>query len=223
MYFANRMQAGRMLASQISERYQDEPAAVLALSDGGVVVGMQIAMKLRCSIGMLLVDEIELPRELTSIAGISQDGSFSYNGAFSSGEIDEMVSEYRGVIEQKKLEKLHHMNQLIGSGTLIRTDLLKGSNIFLVSDGFTNGFSIDLAMQFLKRIPYHKLIIATPLASIPAIDRMHIVADDIYCLSPTENYITTDHYFDTKDVPEHEVVVATVASILKNWKQPAKS
>jgi putative phosphoribosyl transferase len=206
-----------MLASQIAARYKGQDTAVVALSDGGVVVGTQIAMELHCVVGMLLVDEIELPREMVSVAGISQDGAFSYNHAYAPTEIEEMVSEYRGVIEQEKLEKLHEMHKLLGSGGLIRHDLLKGRNVILVSDGLNSGFSIDLALEYLKPIAYKKLIIATPLASISAVDRMHVLADDIYCLSTIEEYISTDHYYDKKDVPDHESVVATVAALIKKW------
>lgn len=207
-----------MLAGQVSQKYQGAETSILALSDGGVVVGMQIAMQLHCPIGMMLVDEIELPREMVAIAGITQDGSFSYNQAYSPGQIEEMVSEYRGVIEQQKLVKLHEMHEMLGKSSLIRRDLLDNRNILLVSDGLSSGFSIDLAISYLKRIPYKKLIVVTPLASVSAVDRMHILADDIFCLSAVEDYINTDHYYDTKDVPEHSVVVQTVAGIINNWK-----
>lgn len=218
MYFSSRMQAGRMLANQISQFYKGEDSAVIALSDGGVVVGTQIAMRLRCVVTMLLVDEIELPREMISIAGISQDGSFSYNRAYSPTEIEELVSEYRGVIEQEKLEKLHEMHELLRGSGVIRRDLIEDRNIILVSDGLSSGFSIDLALQYLKPVAYKKLIIATPLASTGAVDRMHVLADDIYCLSTIEDFISTDHYYDKKDVPPHETVVETVADLVKNWE-----
>lgn len=217
MYFASRTQAGRMLAGQIIERYSGKDTVVIALSDGGVVVGTQIAMQLHCVVTMLLIDEIELPREMISVAGISQDGSFTYNHAFATSEIEEMVSEYRGFIEQEKIEKIHEMNHLLGSNGLISHDLIKNKNVILVSDGMSSGFSIDLALEYLKPVPTKKLIIATPLASIAAVDRMHILADDIYCLSAVENYITTDHYYDTQDVPSHEVVVATISELLSKW------
>ncbi len=217
-YFASRTQAGRMLASQLSPKYKGEDSVIIALSDGGVMVGAQIAMQLRCAITMLLADEIELPRELVAIAGITQDGSFTYNKAYSPGEIDELVMEYHGLIEQEKLAKLHEMHRLMRSGSLIRPDLIKNHNVIIVSDGLSSGFSIDLALEYLKPIAIKKLVIATPLASVPAVDRMHILADDIFCLNVLENYISTDHYFDTQDIPDHDLVVETIGQIVKNWK-----
>lgn len=217
MYFASRAHAGRLLADQIGAVYGDKPCSILSLSDGGVVVGMQIAQRLHCPVGMLLVNEIELPRELVAIAGITQDGSFSYNKHFSPGEIEEMVSEYRGIIEASKIEKLQEMHRALSGGGLVRRDLLANRNIIIVSDGFTSGFSIDLALEYLKPIPYPKLIIATPQASVSAVDRMHIIADDLYCLNVVEEYINTDHYYDTQDVPAHEVVTQTVAYMMQQW------
>jgi putative phosphoribosyl transferase len=222
MYFASRLQAGRMLAAQIAQKYKGRDCAVVALSDGGVMVGSQIALQLHAVIGMLLADQIQLPRELVAIAGITQDGSFSYNRAFSFGEIEEMVSEYRGFIEQQKLEKLHDMHRSLGAEGLIRQDLIEHKHVILVSDGLSSGFSIDLAMEFLKPVPLKSIIVAVPFASVQAVDRMHIQADDIYCLNVLEDYISTDHYYDTQDVPSHEVVLETIGRIIREWKPALK-
>lgn len=218
MYFKSRVEAGQKLAELISKKYQGQPCAVVGLSDGGVMVGAQIALKLGCVVTMLLSDTIELPRENTAIAGISQDGALSYNSVYSPGEIEDILSEYRGVIEQEKLTKLHEMHELVGRGGLIRKDLLREHNVILVSDGLTSGFSLDIAAEFLKPIHTKSLIIATPLASVPAVDRMHILADDIFCLSVVEDYINTDHYYDAHDVPSHELVVKTIEEVVAHWK-----
>jgi len=79
MYFASRLQAGRVLASQLVKKYRFENCAVVALNDGGVMVGAQIARQLHCVLMMLLSAEIDLPREPDAIAGITSEGNFSYN------------------------------------------------------------------------------------------------------------------------------------------------
>ena len=43
MYFESRAHAGQVLAAQLLEKYRYEDCAIIALSDGGVVVGEQIA------------------------------------------------------------------------------------------------------------------------------------------------------------------------------------
>ncbi|HSW99295.1 MAG TPA: phosphoribosyltransferase family protein [Candidatus Saccharimonadales bacterium] len=219
MYFKSRVEAGQKLAQQIVKKYAGQPCAVVGLSDGGVMVGAQIAIQLHCVLTMLMSEAIELPREPEAVGGIALDGSFSYNTAYSPGELEDILSEYRSVIEQEKLEKIQDMHRLVGhAGGLIRKDLLRGHNVILVADGLSSGFSLDVAMQFLKPINVKRLIVATPLASVAAVDRMHILADEIFCLSVVEDYITTDHYYDTQDVPAHELVVKTVDEIVTHWK-----
>ena len=218
MYFASRTQAGRMLANQLVVKYRYENCAVVALDDGGVVVGAQIAASLHCILSLLLNEEITLPRELEAIAAISQDGSVSYNNTYSPGELDELIGEYYQYIEQEKLARLHNLNRVLGNGSTVDTRLLAGRNIILVSDGLASGFAIDIASEFLKPVPTEKLIVATPLASVKAVDRLHVLADEIYCLSVVENYMSTGHYYDKKDVPPHDKVVEIIERITLNWK-----
>lgn len=218
MYFKSRVEAGQKLAELVSRKYSGSDSAVVALSDGGVMVGAQIALKLKCVLTMLVSARIELPREPEAIAGITQDGSFSYNKAYSPGEIEELTAEYRGVIEQEKMSSMQRIHQSSGRKGLIRKDLLRERNIILVSDGLPSGFSLDVALEFLKPVNMKRLVVATPLASVPAVDRMHILADEIFCLSVVQDYITTDHYYDTQDVPSHELVVQTIRQILTRWK-----
>lgn len=206
------------MADQIAKRYQGEPCAVVALSDGSVMVGAQIALELKALLSMLLVQPIELPREGTPIGGIAEDGSFAYNGLYSAGEIEELVEEYRSYIEQEKENRLSEMHRLLGSKGLIRKELLENKIVILVSDGLSSGFSLDVAMEFLKPVKYKKLVIATPLASVRAVDRMHVLGDDIYCLNVLEDFMVVDHYYDTKDVPSHEVILKTIESVMQHWK-----
>jgi putative phosphoribosyl transferase len=218
MYFSSRMQAGRMLANQIADKHTGEDCVVLALGDGAVKVGFQIAVRLQCILMMLQSAQIDLPRENIAVGGITEGGAFSYNNAYSAGEIDEFVGEYRSLIEQEKLERLHELNRASRSNKLIRKDLLKHKNIILVSDGLNNAFVLDLAAEYLKTIDTKKLIVATPLANVPAVDRIHIVADEIYCLSVVADYIDTAHYYELQDIPTHEEAADMIAQIMKHWE-----
>jgi predicted phosphoribosyltransferase len=218
MYFSSRVQAGRMLAAQLKDKYRYENCAVVALSEGGVVVGAQIAIELHAVLAMLLAEEIRLPREPEAIAGISQTGAFSFNDEYSAGEIEEISGEYRNVIEQAKLEKIHELNKLVGEGGVIRNDLLVGRNIILVSDGLKSPFTLDLAFEYLKPIRVEKVVVATPLASVPVVDRIHVLADEVACLSVVEDYMDTEHYYDKQDVPTREQAVEIIEKVILKWK-----
>lgn len=218
MYFASRLQAGRMLGTQLAKKYRYENCAVVALNDGGVIVGAQIASQLHCVLMLLMSAEINLPLEPDALAGITASGTMAYNQYYSQGEIDELSSEYFGFIEQEKLRKMYDMNNLLGDSGVINKNLLKGHNVIVVSDGLKSSFPLDLAAEFLKPIAVDKFIVATPLASVKAVDRMHVITDEIYCLSVVENFANVDHYYDKNDVPDHAAVIEVIKKIITNWQ-----
>ncbi|MDB5170761.1 MAG: hypothetical protein JWO35_455 [Candidatus Saccharibacteria bacterium] len=207
-----------MLADQLVKKYRYENCAILALGDGGVMVGAQIAMQLHCVLTMLSSAEIMLPREPEAIAGITSNGTVTYNSHYTSGEVDEMTSEYFGLIEQEKLQQMHDLNRLQGTDGTISKDLLKGHHVIIVSDGLKTGFPVDLAAEFLKPIEIESMVVAVPFASVKAVDRMHILADDLYCLNVLADYMDTNHYYEKQDVPDHATVLKTIEQIILNWK-----
>ena len=216
MYFYSRAEAGQKLAADLLQ-YRDQNCAVIALGNGGIAVGEQVAISLHATLAVLLIEDIELPGERLTVGSVSQDGGFVYNSQFSSGETEEYYSEFRGYIEDQKREKFAKINRLLTQGGFVDIHTLKERTIIMVSDGFMTGTSLDAAMQFLKPIKLKRLIIATPVASVQAVDRMHILADELHCLSVTDNYINTNHYYDIHEVPSREEVIKKIDHIAENW------
>lgn len=218
MYFASRMQAGRMLATKLVSKYRYENCAVVALDDGGVVVGAQIAMQLHCVLTLINSSLVNLPLEPVAVAGITANGSVAYNNQYSKSDLDDLLSENRGYIEQEKLKQMHKLNHVVGNTGTIDKRLLKGHNIILVSEGLKSAFEIDLAYEFLKPVAIDRLIIAVPFASVSAVDHMHVLGDELVCLNVLEEYSDNNHYYDKHDVPSHNKILKIVEQIVLKWK-----
>ncbi len=218
MYFESRAQAGQILAAQLVEKYRYENCVVVALSDGAVQVGEQIAQALHCILTMLLVEDIQVPGEDVSFGGVSQNGGFTYNGMFSAGEIEEYSGEFHGYLEEQKREAFQRINRLLGDGGIIDSDMLRDHIVILVADGLDNGASLDVAVDFLKPIRIRKLIVATPVATVPAVDKLHMIADELHVLDVKENFMGTNHYYEQNDIPSHEDTIAKINQIVLNWR-----
>lgn len=218
MYFSSRMEAGYKLAQEIGETYRYENTIVMALSDGAVQVGQQIASVLHTPLTLLLMEQIEVPGEGVGFGTLNQSGRFVYNGKFSAGEIEEYYSEFHGYLEDQKREKMSHMNELLGAGGIVDASMLREHNVIVVSDGLQNGASLDAVADFVKPLNILKLIIAAPIASVEAVDRAHIIGDELHFLSVTDNYLDTDHYYDVNDVPSHEGTIALLNEIVLSWR-----
>lgn len=221
MYFRNRADAGRQLAIKL-EKYKKENISVVALSPGAAIIGAQIAMRLHGNLMLLLTENVYLPGESDAIGALSQTGAFTYNNKFNTGQLEELTSEFRQVIDDMRREKLHSLHVLLGHDGEIHLEYLRHHTVILVSDGLSNGFSLDVAAEFLKTVAIKRLIIAAPIASVPSVDKMHLVADEICCLSVLPNFMEVDHYYDDNTVPPIEDLFKMMQNISINWsKEPA--
>lgn len=218
MYFENRSIAGELLAAQLIDQYRYENCVVVALSDGAVIVGEQIAAALHCVLTMFLTEDISVPGENVSFGAVSQGGGFTYNSSFSEGEVDEYVSEFHGYLEEQKREKFQKINRLIADGGVLDKDMLNDHVVILVADGIDSGTVLDVAKEFLKPVRVKKLIVTTPVASIPGVDKLHIMADELHVLDVKQNFLGTDHYYNDNTIPSHEETIAKINQNILNWR-----
>lgn len=218
MYFESRAQAGRELAKVLAEKYRYENCAVVALSDGGVLVGEQIAASLHCILTMLLIETVEIPGENMTFGAVSESGAFTYDGMLSAGEIDEYTTEFHGYLEDQKREAFSKINRLLGDGGIIDHEMLREHTIILVDDGLNNGAAIDVALDFIKPIKIARLVVAAPVANVSVVDKLHMGADELHILDVKANYLGTDHYYETNNIPSHEDTVAKINQIVLNWR-----
>lgn len=218
MYFESRVHAGQILAAQLFEKYRYENCAVVALSDGAVQIGEQIAESLHCILTMLLIEDIPIPGENLSFGGVSQGGGFTFNASFTEGQVQGYMSEYHGYLEEQKRLAFQRINRLIGDGGIIDHDMLRDHTIILVSDGVDGGSAIDVAVDFLKPIRIQRLVIATPVATVPAVDKLHMLADELHILDVKQNFMGVNHYYEQNDIPSHEETIAKINQIVLNWR-----
>lgn len=218
MYFESRSQAGQKLAAVLYERYRYENCAVLALTPGGVLVGEQIAAQLHSPLMMLLSESIDIPGESLAIGAVSERGHFTYNSAFTEGQIQGFASEFHGYFDEKKREAFNRLNRLIGDGGVVNEKLLQDRNIILVSDGFYDLSLVDVAMDFLKPVRTGKIIFAAPVATIPVVDKLHVAADELHILDVKENFFGVDHYYEDNTLPTVESLVQKIGEIVLNWR-----
>jgi putative phosphoribosyl transferase len=212
MYFHSRAEAGQKLAAELVN-YIPENCVVVALGRGAVLVGEPIAATLHSKLTLLIAEHVRLPGESMTFGTVTQDGSFTYNDQFSSGEIDEYYSEFHGYIDDQKREKFQKINRLLGGSGPMEVDLLRDKVLILVADGLKTGARLHAAKEFLKPIRTKRLIVVSPVASVQAVDAMHMLADELHCLSVTPNYISTNHYYDDNDVPTVEATLERIKNI----------
>ncbi len=218
MYFKNRAEAGRKLAENLV-RHKDSNLSVVALSPGGAIVGAQVAMGLHGNLVLLMLESDPIPGEYESMPSMGPESSQSFENMVSPGELEEHTGEAHQLEDERRLKNYQKPHVLMGHGGQLHPEFLRHHTVVLVSDGLANGYAIDIANQFLKTISINRIIIATPIASLVAVDRMHSVADEICCLNIVENYIGTDHYYDDNTIPPAADLLRMTKNISVSWQQ----
>lgn len=218
MYFASKSEAGKQLADLL-KAYRSSDSVIISLTEGGVMVGAQIAAKLHCPLMLLLMQDIKIPGEPSVLGVVDQNGGFTYNDMYSTGELESLESEYRGVIEQEKMEQWHELNRILGDGGILNDDIIRDKVVILVADGLTSGLSLIAAANYLKKISIKRLVIVTPLASVQAVDKMHVLADEIHILSVMDSPMDINHYYEKDDTPDRDTIIATLKKAINKWQK----
>ncbi len=219
MYFESRSHAWAELANKLLDIYRYENCAVVALSDGAVLVGEQIAWRLHCVLMLLLSEGVEVPGESVDFGAVSQNGRLTVNSQFSEGQAQHYINEFYGYLEEEKRRAYQRINRLLGDSGVVDRDMLRDRTVILVSDGFSDDLSsLDVALDFLKSIRMEKLVVAAPVASVAAIDRLHIAADEMYILDTKDNFMGVDHYYEDNNLPSREDTITKINQIILNWR-----
>lgn len=216
MYFTSRKEAGFRMIEEL-RKYRFEDSIVIALNEGGVLVGEPIAMQLHCVLTMLTSEDIILPGEPEKFGSILFDGELSENKNYTDSERNYWYSEFRNVIEEQKREGFQKLNRLVGDPDILNVEMVKNRAIILVTDGLVGTTLLDGAADFLRRVMYKKLIIATPLSNVEATDRMHIMADETVTLNIYDDLLDIEHYYDEKDIPSREKIIEKLQNIILHW------
>jgi putative phosphoribosyl transferase len=216
MYFGSRREAGEKLADKL-QHYRYENTTVVALSDGAVAVAAPIAERLHSTISLLVSRPVTLPPSET-LGVVTQDGSFTYDSSLPESEVSELSAEYNTVIEQAKMQKMHEINAIIGEVGITGPELLRGRVVIAVSDSLSDITPLEALEQFVKPIRIQRLVMAVPIATVPAVDKMHILADEIDCLSVTDNFVSADHYYNDEPPLDHNGAMKVLRRVITRWK-----
>ena len=212
--FANRQQAGLLLAREVSEflkriEVSSDKAIVLALPRGGVPVALEIALMLSCPLDVLASKKIGAPSQPELAMGaVTSDGTIVVDRALidylgASPEYLEAEKEYL-VNRTKMLEETWRRSAGI-------QDVLDFDDkcAIVVDDGVATGMTAIAAVRSLREQGAKQIIFAAPVASTNAFGRLEREYDQIIALEvPSDFRAVGQFYLDFNQVEDMEVVRA---------------
>jgi len=203
MTFANRREAGKLLAQRLLKYANRADVLVLALPHGGVSVGYEIAEALRAPLDMLFVKKLGEPEcnEL-SMGAIASAGIPAMNEdvvlrlGLSQQEIGLIATH-----EQKELQSREDLHRHGQPGPV-----LKGQTVILVDDGLATGCSMRAAVKMVRGQQPAWIAVAVPVGSRGACDELASEADEIVCLAMPDSVGGISRWYaDFKPIDDKQV------------------
>jgi putative phosphoribosyl transferase len=205
--FANRSEAGRMLARTLARKRIADPV-VLALPRGGAPVAAEIARHLKAPLDVVLVRKIGVPyqRELAAAAVVDGgDAEIVTNddvmalADLSRADVEHLAKRELVEIERRRQAYLHGRERVP----------LEGRTLILVDDGIATGASVRAALVALRRRRPRALVLAVPVAPADAIAALRPEVDDVVCLSMPEPFVAIGLYYrDFHQLSDEDVMRA---------------
>jgi predicted phosphoribosyltransferase len=190
--FDDREQAGRALAAELAAWRSRPGALVLGLPRGGVPVAFEVADALGLPLDVLVVRKLGLPSQPELAMGaIASGGALVVNEDVlrylpSGGDAFEAVRAR----EQRELERRER--EYRGDRPPLG---LRGRSVILVDDGLATGATMEAAVRSLQSLGAQRVVVAVPVASTEARDRITAVADEVVCLEAPEFFSAVGQWY----------------------------
>lgn len=203
-FFANRIEAGQLLAEEVARRGYDDPV-VLGLPRGGVPVAAEVALRLNAPLDVILVRKIGAPIQPELAMGAVVDGDapeFVRNEdvirmlGITDDEFQREAARQLKIIEQRR--------NLWVAGRPATP--VRDKTVIIVDDGIATGATITASLHALKKRGPKRTVIAAPVAPPDAVEALRLEADEVVCLETPDYFGAIGLFYrDFSQVSDAEV------------------
>jgi putative phosphoribosyl transferase len=203
MTFASRQDAGRRLGKWLHERGLTADL-VLGLPRGGVVVAAEVARELRLPLDVLVVRKIGHPQQPEFALGALAEPDSIFLNEKSLGEFPVTQAGLDKVITAESAHLLDYRRRF----HLSEMPALAGKIVLLVDDGLATGATAEAATISARKQNAKSIVIAAPVASMNAVERLGRIADDVEVLSEEPGFLAVGQYYREFAPTEDKEVIA---------------
>lgn len=201
--FADRVEAGQMLARQL-EPLADSHPLVLAIPRGGVVVGYELAEGLRADLDIILTRKLPAPgNPELAIGAVAENGNVVLN--------HELLS-YIGVGPQYiEANRRACLDELARRGSIYRQGRPPASiarrMAIITDDGVATGSTLEAAIQAARQENPSRLIVALPVGPQDTLQRLAGLCDELLCLRMPAMFHAVGQFYRNFDQTSDEEVL----------------
>lgn len=209
--FADRTEAGRLLAARVAALHLAPPLVVLALPRGGVPVAAEVARALHAPLDLLLVRKIGAPYnpELAVAAVVDGDPpqtvideeTLSASGAGPAHVQHELPAALREIARRRRVY-LHDR----------APRPLRGVTAVVVDDGIATGTTARAALRGVRLQGAAQVVLAVPVAPAGTVAELAGEVDGLVCLAEPSPFGAVGRFYRDFHAVEDDEVLAAIAA-----------
>lgn len=201
--FADRTAAGEELAGHLRRYAGRDDVIVLGLPRGGVPVAAAVAGALDAPLDVFTVRKLGVPGHPELAMGAIASGGARVMDHQLMAEIGVTSAQLAAVVAAEEQE-LARRERLFRHG---RQPLrVADRTAILVDDGLATGSTMRGAVQAIRALGPARVVVAVPVGSAPACERLARVADEVICARiPRHFHAVGQWYLDFSETSDAEV------------------
>jgi putative phosphoribosyl transferase len=191
--FANRAEAGRLLAEKLEKYAGRTDVVVLGLPRGGVPVAYEVAQRLGVFLDVFVVRKLGVPGfEELAVGAIASGGVRVLNEDImrSLPNADQLIES----VTEKETVELERREQTYRDGR--PAPELRDRVVILVDDGLATGATMRAAVAALRQRGVAKIVVAAPVGAPDTCRELEQEADETICATAPEFFQAVGQYYE---------------------------
>lgn len=191
--FADRRDAGRQLAAELTAYRGRDDVLVLGLPRGGVPVAFEVALALQAPLDVFVVRKLGAPgHEELAMGAIASGGTRVLNRrvveAYGVSEEDMQTVADREAVELARREQAYRGGRPPPS--------VEGRTVILVDDGLATGASMRAAIVALREQGAERVVAAVPVSSVETCAEFEGLVDEMVCARTPQPFVAVGLWYD---------------------------
>ena len=191
--FANRAEAGQLLAQKLINYRGRDDVIVLGLPRGGVPVAYEVARALSVPLDVFVVRKLGVPGfEELAVGAIASGGVRVVNEDVARALPNaEQILEAVTARERQEVERREHSYR---DGR--PPPELSGKTVILIDDGLATGATMRAAVKALRQREVARIVVAAPVGAPETCRELAHDANEIVCATAPEYFQAVGQYYD---------------------------
>ena len=191
--FRNRTEAGKLLASQLTQYANRPDVLVLGIPHGGVTVAFEVAKVLNAPLDVCLVRKLGVPGHPELAIGAVAAGGFE---VLNEDLLDWLRISGHTIAEvgEQELQELQRRDRIYRGERPLAN--IRDRIVILVDDGLATGSTMRAAIGVLEHQQPQRLIIAVPVAPLDTYNELSAEVDEMVCLMTPKHFSGIGRWYE---------------------------